>query len=102
MREQIAVYLNSIQLKDDEWHITSGNELQLTVFVGVGDEVRLYNNGSNYIKFAADGTTNRWKLGVDIEHMRFRSFCDTVFEHRNNPTVADLISQLRTTIGLVD
>ena len=61
-RMKIEVFLNGTKLDAHEWKITDANELQLLVYVGDGDMVSLHINGSNYIKFKADGNTNYLNL----------------------------------------
>lgn len=97
----IQVFLNGILLLDDDWRITDDNDLIISTFVGSNDEVKV-RCGDAWVKIKANGLTNRWPIGMDLEQLKFRSFMDSVYRRRDEPLVADLISKLKMTMGLIE
>ena len=100
MNDDILVFLNGIMLLDDDWQIVN-NDLLLSTFVGKDDEIKV-KCGEAWVKWRADGLTNRWPLGMEVEQLKFRSFMDEVYRRREEPLINNLIDQLRMAIGLLD
>ena len=96
----VFVFLNNILLSTEEWEIVN-NDLQLKTFVKAGDKIKL-RCGEAFLGYEADGTTNRWHLNVEIDKLRFNNFMYSVYDHKDEPIVANLLDQLRTAIGLID
>ena len=97
----IQVFLNGILLLDDDWYITNDNDLIISTFVGKDDDVKI-RCGDAWVKIKATGLTNRWPIGMDLDQLKFRSFMDSVYRHKDEPLVADLISKLKMTMGLIE
>lgn len=97
----ILVSVNGIPLSENDWVITKDNDLQLLTYVAAGDKIQL-RCGPAYIGFTSDGNTNKWHLHSDVEKLRFNNFMFRVYDKKDQPTISNLLGQLRTAMGLIE